>query len=66
MPGRQGRHHSTETIEKIKGLLAATDLSIKAIAERIGCSKSAVASTNRKYRIRAYGKNRSRWTVNKD
>jgi predicted phage tail protein len=66
MPRRQGRHLSTETIEKIKELLSATDLSIAGIAERIDCSKSAVASINRKYRIRAYGKNRNRWTVSKD
>ena len=29
MPRRRGRHLSTETIEKIKGLLVDTDLSIR-------------------------------------
>ena len=42
MPRRQGRHRSTEAIEKMKGLLAATDLSIAAIAELIDCSKIGV------------------------
>jgi predicted DNA-binding protein YlxM (UPF0122 family) len=63
---RSGKHLSTETIEKIKGLLATTDLSIREIAERMDCSKSAVASINNKYQIRSYGKKRGNWTVNKD
>jgi len=66
MPRGQGRHFSTETIEKIKRLLATTDLSIPAIAERMACSKSTIASLNDKYRIRAYDKKRSSWTVNHD
>jgi hypothetical protein len=65
LPG-QGIHFPAETIERIKRLLAATDVSLADIADRMECSKSAVASINRKYGIRDYGKKRSRWTVNKD
>jgi hypothetical protein len=66
MRRRQGRKLSTQTIEKITALLATTDLSIAGIAERMACSQSTVNSINRKYEIRAYGKRRCRWTVNKD
>jgi hypothetical protein len=65
MRRRQG-DLSTETNEKITVLLATTDLSIPRIAERMACSQSTVKSINRKYEIRAYGKRRSRWIVNKD
>jgi hypothetical protein len=63
---RSGIHLSAETIEKVKALLSTTDLSMVEIAERIDCSRSAVASINTKYRIRIYGKKRSSWTLNKD
>ena len=66
MSRRQGRHLLSETIEKIKALLAATDLSLAGIAERINCSRSVVAAINNKYRIRTYGNKRGRWTVNKN
>ena len=66
MPPGQGRNFSTDTIEKIKQLLATTELSISAVAERMGCSKSAVATINNKHNIRIYGKRRGKWTVNKD
>ena len=64
MPPGKGRHLSTETIEKIKALLATTDLSTGQIAARMDCSTSAVASINKKYPIRVYGKNKHRWKVN--
>jgi predicted DNA-binding protein YlxM (UPF0122 family) len=63
---RSGVRLSTETIEKVKALLSTTDLSLAEIAERMDCSKAAVASINNKYRIRIYGKKRNRWTLNKD
>ena len=63
---RSGKYLSAETIEKIKGLLTATDLSMAEKAKRIDCSRSAVAAINRKYRIRIYGKKRNSWTLNKD
>src|SRR6516165_540188 len=63
---RSGIHFSTQIVEKVQVLLATTDLGMTEIAERIGCSRSAVASINNKYRIRIYGKKRISWTLNKD
>jgi hypothetical protein len=62
---RSGIPFSTERVEKIKGLLATTDLSLAEIAERMDCSRAAVAAINTKYRIRIYGKHRNTWTLNK-
>jgi hypothetical protein len=62
---RSGVRFSTERIEKIKKLLATTDLSLGEIAERMDCSRAAVASINAKWRIRIYGKKRNSWKVNK-
>jgi predicted DNA-binding protein YlxM (UPF0122 family) len=61
---RSGIHLSPQTIEKIRALLSTTDLSMAEIAERIDCSRSAVASINNKFRIRIYGKKRNSWTLN--
>jgi predicted DNA-binding protein YlxM (UPF0122 family) len=63
---RSGIYLSTQVIERVQVLLATTDLSMAEIAERIDCSRSAVASINRKYGIRVYGKKRNSWTLNKD
>jgi hypothetical protein len=60
---RQGRFFSDYEIRTIKGLLLTTDLSIGFIAERMGCSSSAVASINRKYQVRNYQGRRSNWTI---
>jgi hypothetical protein len=61
----QGKPLSAAKVEKIKKLLATTDLSMVEIAERMGCNRSRVVSINTKFRIRMYGKKRSSWTVNK-
>ena len=65
LPG-EGVHFSTETIGKIKRLLAATDVSLADIADRMECSKSAITSINSKYGVRIYGNKKNRWTVNED
>lgn len=59
----QGRSLTGNQIIRITSLLASTDMSINQIAERMGCSKSAVVATNRKHGIRDYSGQRSRWTV---
>src|SRR5262245_32983551 len=59
----RGRTFPTETIEKIRQLLAATDVSLAEMAERMNCSKSAVTSINSKYQVRVYENKRTRWTV---
>jgi DNA-binding MurR/RpiR family transcriptional regulator len=57
----QGRFFSDETLRRIIHLLASTDMTIKEIAERMVCSRSAVVSINRKFQIRSYAGLRSRW-----
>ena len=59
----QGRTFSNEQLGRITSLLASTDLAIPQIAERMGCSRSAVAQINRKFQIREYRGQRSRWSV---
>ena len=59
----QGKPLSAERIDKIRELLATSDLSIVRIAERIGCVRGRVSFINRKFRIRIYGKGRFSWTV---
>ena len=59
----RGRTFPTETIEKIRQLLAVTDVSLAEISERMNCSKSAVTSINSKYQVRVYENKRTRWTV---
>jgi hypothetical protein len=61
----QGKPLSPERIEKIKKLLATSDLSMPDIAERMGCARGRVVSINRKFQIRLYGNKRSRWVINK-
>jgi hypothetical protein len=62
----QGRPLSVAKIEKIKTLLATTELSMPEIAERMGCTRGRVVSINRDFHIRLYGKKRSIWKVNKN
>jgi hypothetical protein len=64
MGPRQGRPLSAEKIEKMKELLATSDLSIAEIAARMGCSPGRVGSINRKLRIRLFEKKRTSWVVN--
>jgi hypothetical protein len=60
---RQGCALDEYEIGRILQLLASTEMSIPEIATRIGCSRSAVGSINRKFQIRNYGGNRGRWVV---
>jgi hypothetical protein len=59
---RQGRVFTDEEVRKIIWLLSATDLTMKAIAVRMGCSHSAIASINRKSQVRDYAGRRTSWT----
>ena len=38
-------------------------MTIAQIAERMGCSRSAIVGVNRKHAIREYAGQRSQWTV---
>jgi IS30 family transposase len=57
----QGQQLTESQKSRIMELLVETDLSLPTIAERVGCSKSAVGSFNRRHGVRQYGGNRSRW-----
>jgi len=57
----QGRSLDKSEIQSIVDLLRTTDLTIAAIAERMGCSRSAVVTINRKYQVRDYRGRRSTW-----
>ena len=60
---RQGWSLTETEIRRIVYLLSETDLAAAAIAERMGCSKSAIISVNRRFQIRDYGCHRSTWNV---
>jgi hypothetical protein len=61
LEGRQGRYFESETLLRIRYLLAETELSLPEIAVRMGCSKSAVAAINRKFSVRLYCTRRNSW-----
>jgi len=53
---QRGWSLSEMEIRRIADLLSETDLAVASIAERMGCSKSAIMSVNRRFQIRDYGK----------
>jgi DNA invertase Pin-like site-specific DNA recombinase len=57
----QGRTMREEELHKVIHLLAATEMSIAEIAERMSCSKSTVTTINRKSGVREYNGLRTRW-----
>ena len=59
----QGNALSPKEVRKIIQLLAKTELTIRDIGERMSCSRSAVASINRRYGIRVYSGMRNVWKV---
>lgn len=58
----QGRYLSSEEICKIVNFLSSTDMTLREIAERMSCSKGAIATVNRKFKVRTYNGLRSRWS----
>ena len=61
----QGRYFSAAEIERIKSLLASTDLTLQEIAIRMRCAKSSIVSINQHFQIRDYRGRRSDWAVSK-
>jgi hypothetical protein len=57
----QGRAFTEDQIQRIASLLADTDMTIAEIAARMGCSRSAVLTINRKRQVRTYDGLRSTW-----
>jgi DNA-directed RNA polymerase specialized sigma subunit len=60
---KPGRTLSEKEIQKIINLLSATEMTIGEIGKRMGCSRSAVTSLNRKYCVRDYAGLRTKWTL---
>jgi hypothetical protein len=59
----QGNPMHEGQIRTVISLLASTDMSIPEIAQRMGCSRSAIAAVNRKFQVRQYHGRRSTWVV---
>jgi predicted DNA-binding protein YlxM (UPF0122 family) len=59
----QGRYFSTDEVNRILKLLRDSDLTLPQIADRMQCSRSAVASINRKFQIRVYAGKRAEWML---
>src|SRR5690348_4666184 len=62
---QRGAFGETE-IQTILLLLRSTDLPIAAIAERMGCNRSAIIGINRKYGVRDYRGRRSKWYMDNE
>ena len=60
----QGRYFSEGELRRIVMLLRSSELSLPEIADRMNCSRSAIAAINRKFQIRLYEGRRSQWNVN--
>ena len=60
----QGKYFSQNELNRILMLLRESEMSLPEIAERMRCSRSAVAAINRKYQIRRYEGKRSEWSLN--
>jgi len=59
----QGKYFSTDELNRIVSLLRGSDMTLPEIAERMRCSRSAVAAINRKFQVRIYDGKRSQWSV---
>ena len=60
---KQGCRLQETEIRTIMRLLNSTDMTISDIATRIGRSRAAVISINRRFRLRDYQGHRSTWAV---
>jgi hypothetical protein len=60
----QGRYFSEGELKRIVMLLRESEMSLPEIADRMRCSRSAVASINRKFQVRLYEGRRSQWSLN--
>ena len=57
----QGRHITSESIQRVIHFLAATDMTVSEIAERMAISRSTVVAINRRFQVRKYNGLRTRW-----
>jgi len=63
MAGMQGKRITIEQVDRVKYLLAETDLTTHQIATRMGTSKSTIISINRRFDVRRYNGKRSGWEM---
>ena len=61
----QGQALRADQIQRIVSLLAETQMTMPDIAVRMQCSRSAVTSINRRFKVRDYGGLRSSWQSSK-
>lgn len=59
----QGKYFSESELKRIVMLLRESDMTLPEIADRMRCSRSAVAAVNRKFQIRLYEGRRSQWSL---
>ena len=59
----KGRYFSEQELNRIITLLRDSDMTLCEVAERMHCSRSAIAAVNRRFQIRSYGGKRSNWSV---
>jgi hypothetical protein len=59
----QGKSFTDEELHRIVMLLRDSEMSLPEIAQRMGCSRSAVAAINRKFQVRVYEGKRSQWSL---
>jgi DNA-directed RNA polymerase specialized sigma subunit len=57
---RQGCGFSEREVQNIVHLLK-TEMTVREIAERMGCSRSSIVNINRKFNIRIYAGRRTSW-----
>jgi IS30 family transposase len=58
-----GRPLTEYQVTRIVALLTTTEMSFGEIAKRMECSRSTIASVNRRFAIRYYEGQRSQWKV---
>jgi hypothetical protein len=58
---KQGCFLTEQELKRIVALLANTDMTIIEIAQRMMCSRSAIAAVNRKFQVRKYEGLKSNW-----
>jgi len=59
----QGKCFSDEELDRIVRLLRDSELTLPEIANRMRCSRSAVAAINRRYQVRVYEGKRHQWSL---
>jgi hypothetical protein len=60
---RQGCSLSEQEVKRIVTLLADTEMNMFEIAQRMTCSRGAIAAINRRFQVRKYAGPKSRWTL---